>query len=677
MSGTHQATDGARRDTDGQTPDWVPDPALADASPVAAFARRASATSGRDLREYRDLWRWSVEEPNAFWTTLWEHLGMPSLPPGTPALADRSMPGARWFPGTTLNYAAEVFRDRPTDDVAVVAETETGARREVTWGELQAQAAAVAAALRARGVGVGDRVVGYLPNGVEAVVAFLATASIGAVWAVCGLDYAGAAAADRLGQLDPLVLVAATTATVGGRTIDRSAEVARLRETMPSLRTTIIVGERDARLPGAQSFDDLLTGGATAIEPVALPFDHPLWVLFSSGTTGRPKGIVHGHGGVILEHRKQMSMHLGLRAGDRLFWYTSPSWMMWNFLVGALLEGVSVVCYDGSPSHPAVDRLWELAERWRVQVLGASPGYLSACQKAGVDIGDRELDALRAVCVTGSTFPTDLHQWWMAQVPPSVQVSSCSGGTDVVSGFASSAPNLPVWAGELSAPCLGVDLCAYDAKARTVVGDVGELVVRRPLPSMPLRFWNDPDGERLRTSYFDAFPGVWRHGDWITVTGHGSVVIHGRSDATLNRRGVRMGSSDIYGPVEEIPEVTEALVVGLEEPDGGYWMPMYVTLADGVELDDDLRARIVTAIRAGVSPRHVPDEIHRAPGIPHTRTGKKLEVPVKRLLRGDDLDSILDPASVDRPDLLDWYRQQGALRRHARTEASPHPDRDR
>jgi acetoacetyl-CoA synthetase len=646
-------------------PDLVPDPDSVARARITDFARVASQRAGLDLTtDYASLWRWSVAELDEFWRVLWDYMGLAPRADDQPALAEEVMPGARWFPGATVSYAAQALHDRPADGVAVVAATQEGEPREVTWAELRRDVAALAATLADLGVGRGDRVVGYLPNGAEAVVALLATASLGAVWAVCGMDYAAEAAEARFGQLEPAALVAATSYTHGGRRRDRAAEVAALRAALPTLRATILLGDAGedvAGLEGATAWTQAVDREAP-FEPVLVPFDHPLWVLFSSGTTGKPKGIVHGHGGVLLEQLKTHALHFDLGPGDRLLWYTTPSWMMWNFLVGGLLVGATVVCYDGSPTVPDTGGLWSLAARLGVGTLGMSPAYIAACRKAGVDPAAGN-QALVRVGVSGSTFPADSFRWLSACLGPGVQISSISGGTDVVSAFVGSAPNTPVWAGELSARYLGVALEAWDASGRPVVGEVGELVVTRPMPSMPVAFWADPDGSRYRDAYFETFPGVWRHGDWITVTERGTVVIHGRSDATLNRHGIRMGSSDIVDPVERLPEVTEAMVVGVETEDGGYWMPLFVRLAEGAVLDEPLRERIREAIRTSASPRHVPDEIIAAPGIPHTRTGKKLEVPVKRLLRGDDPSRALDRGSIDDPSLVGWYAEQGSLRR--------------
>lgn len=639
---------------------WTPPADAWETSRLGAFARLAQERSGLDLvGDYAALWRWSVDDLDAFWSTAWEFFGLPTLATAQPILAEERMPGASWFPGVRLNFAGEVFRGRDPEAEALVELAEDGTSTSLTWAELSRRVAAVATGLRDLGVGEGDRVVGYLPNRSEAVVALLATASVGAVWAVCGLDYAPAAAEARLGQLAPTVLIGATSQLLGGRVRDTGDALAALAAAIPGV-TTVVVGDA-AAVPGGLPWDDLVSAPGACLEPVDIAFDHPLWVLFSSGTTGRPKGIVHGHGGTTLEQLKMAALHLDLGPGSRFLWYTSPSWMMWNVQVGALLAGATVILVEGSPAHPRADELWRHAADQRVTVLGTSPAYVGACLKAGADLGSLELGALRTVGITGSTFSPQAHERLAAQLGDRVQIGSLSGGTDVATAVVGCAPVLPVWPGELSAPWLGAPVDAWSDAGEPVRGVQGELVLTRPMPSMPVAFWDDPDGSRLRAAYFEYFPGVWRHGDAITLTDHGSVVIHGRSDATLNRKGVRIGSGDLYAVVESLPEVAEAMVIGLEEGDD-YWMPLFVVTADGRPLDEPMAERIRSAIATGLSPRHVPDELIQVEAIPHTRTGKKLEVPVKRILGGRRPEDVADPNSVDRPDLLTWYADLAARR---------------
>ncbi|MEV0541365.1 acetoacetate--CoA ligase [Nocardia salmonicida] len=638
-------------------PQWVPNAHDVASARITDFAAFVTARTGEEYPDYQALWRWSVDDIAGFWQAVWDYFELGET--AGEVLGSREMPGAQWFPGTRLNYVDQVIRMAQFGRPAVIALHEDAEPREVSWSELIEQVTVFARTLREQGVEAGDRVIGYLPNIPEAIVAFLATASIGAVWSACGQDYSAKAALDRLGQLEPTVLVTADGYRFGGKEHDKRADIAALRDGLPSLRATVVVSQLELEVSDTLSWTDAIAdAGLGVIETVPVDFDHPLWIVFSSGTTGLPKGIVHGHGGVLLEHLKAVALQSNMGPEDTFFWYTSPSWMMWNFQVAGLLTGSTIVTYDGSPTAGGPDALWRLAAQVGATVFGTSPGYVLGCIKAGsVPRADHDLSALRSVGITGSSLPVSSALWLNENAGEHVQVNSISGGTDVVSAFVGGVPTVPVWPGELSAPYLGVALDAFDEQGLPVRGEVGELVVTAPMPSMPVSFWRDDDEKRYHAAYFDTFPGVWRHGDWITLTEHGSIVVHGRSDSTLNRHGIRMGSADIYQVVEQFPEIAEALVIGAEQPDGGYWMPLFVLLAPGAELTEDLKTRLATAIRTEVSPRHVPDEIREAPGIPHTRTGKKLEVPIKKLFQGADPARVVERSAVDDPALLDWYAQ--------------------
>ena len=639
------------------SPIWTPKEADVANSQIARFGEYVTAKYGAKTATYLELWDWSVNHIDEFWLAIWEFFGMRSDTDYDDVLKGTVMPDIYWFEGATLNYAEHALRYSAGPEAALIAISEDGSTAATSWDELRAEVGALGHWLRASGVQRGDRVVGYLPSGRHAVVAFLATASLGAVWSACGQDLGAPGAAARFSQLDPVVLIAANGYRWNGESHDRREQVRELRKLLPTVRVTVAVPHL-----GRTPVDDGVVTWEEATSTPAVPrfesvgFADPLWVLFSSGTTGPPKGIVHGHGGVLLEHHKMLGLHLDLKGSDPFFWYTNTNWMMWNVVVSGLLVGATIVVYDGSPSYPNEQQLFDLAAAHRVEVLGVSPGYLLNCEKAGIEPGrDLDLSALRVLASTGSPLPASSYPWVREHVGRQVQLDSTSGGTDVVSAFAGSAPTTPVWAGEVSAPMLGVALEAWDPEGRALVDAVGELVITKPMPSMPIYFWNDPDCSQYRDSYFDTFPGVWRQGDWITQTARGSVVFSGRSDSTLNRHGVRLGSADIYEVVEKLPEIREALVIGAEFPDGAYWMPLFVVVEPGNALDDATRERIVSAIRTDASPRHVPDEIWEVPAIPHTRTGKKLEIPVKRILQGVAVEQATNPDAVDDIDALSYF----------------------
>ncbi len=645
---------------------WTPTADAREHSELAHYLAWLRRERSLDFADYDELWRWSVADLPSFWASIWDYFAIEAHEPYERVLASHDLPGAEWFPGARLNYAEHMLgRDEDADAVAIVAVSQTRESSELTFGELREQVARARAGLLRLGIEPGDRVVAYLPNIPETIVAFLAAASLGAVWATCPPEFGVRSVVHRLGQLSPTVLLAVAGYGFGDKLIDRRAEVEAIREQLPSLRAVVHVpyaGGPQDELPGSLPWRELLAEHEPLeFEPV--PFAHPLYVLFSSGTTGLPKAIVHGHGGILLEHLKNHGLSWDLRPGDRLQWFTTTAWMMWNALVSTLLVRASIVLIDGNPAYPDLSAQWRLAEATRPTMLGLSPSFVLACRKEGVDPGRRfDLSSIRSLGVAGSPLPLEGFAWLYEQFDSSVLLNLGSGGTDICAGIVQGSPLLPVYAGEMSGRCLAVDAQAFGPDGRPVVGSLGELVICKPMPSMPVALWNDPDGSRYRAAYFDEFPGVWRHGDWIAFTERGSSVITGRSDATLNRGGVRLGTSEFYAVVEELDEVTDSLVVHLEANDE---LLLFVVLRPGTELDAELRSRIARALRGGLSPRHVPDAVVAVPSIPRTLTGKKLELPVKRILTGTPAEDVASADALVDPSALE------AFVAYAQTRAAP------
>jgi len=648
---------------------WKPSENRSKEANVTAFITWLKDNKGLDFDKYEELWNWSVTGIEEFWACLWEYFNIAAARSYEKVLSSRSMPGARFFEGSKINYAEHVFRNMTSARPALLFQSEIRPLTEVSWQELYSDTASIAASLRSMGVGKGDRVVAYMPNIPETIKAFLACASIGAVWSSCSPDFGIRSVTDRFKQIEPKVLFAVDGYQYGGKTFDCLPAITEIRKGIPSLKVTVLVPyvskpSAEGLKEGLVAWQDIL-GKKAELEYEHVPFNHPIWVVYSSGTTGLPKGLVHGQGGILLEFMKFLSLHVDIKPGDRFFWFSTTGWVMWNILQGGLLVGATPVLYDGSPGYPNMDVLWDMAEKARINVFGTSAAFITACMNSGLEPGKKyKLTNLKTIGSTGSPLSPEGFRWVYEKVKDDLLLASVSGGTDPCSAFLGSCPTLPVYAGELQCRCLGVKAQAFDEAGNALIGEVGELVITEPLPSMPLYLWNDNDNKRYIESYFEMYPGVWRHGDWVKITERGGAVVLGRSDSTLKRMGVRMGSSEIYAAVEELPEIADSLIVGYNLPKGDYRMPLFVVLKAGAVLDEGMKEKIRKKIRSALSPRHVPDDIHQVAEIPKTLNAKKLEVPVKKILSGIPVEKAVNIDSMSNPAAMGYFvelaKRQGA-----------------
>ncbi|MBY4731419.1 acetoacetate--CoA ligase [Cupriavidus pauculus] len=648
----------------GGAPMWTPSAAFADSSRIAAFMAWLRRERSLDFPDYASLWNWSVTDIEAFWQTIVDYFDVRFDTPARSVLDRRTMPGARWFDGATLNYVQQVFRHAGSGEqrrrTAIRHAGEAVELADISWETLEKQVASMAHALRQMGVARGDRVAGYLPNIPATVVAFLAAASIGAVWSGCAPDMGQVAVIDRFRQIEPKVLIAVDGYRYGGKVYDRAPVLADLVAALPSLTDIVIVPSIGSHIDTGSrvrrhSWADVV-GHDVALRIDPVPFDHPLWIVYSSGTTGMPKPIVHGHGGIVIEQLKLMAFHNNLGPDDVFHWYSSSGWIMWNAQIAGLLLGTTIALYDGNPAWPDAGVLWRFVDDARVTMFGAGAAFFTSCMKAGIEPAQiADVSRLRGIGSTGSPLPEEAYAWIYAHVRKDVWLAPMSGGTDFAGSFVAGCPLLPVYAGEMQCRCLGAKVEAFDDSGRALIDEVGELVCTQPMPSMPLFLWGDADGKRYRDSYFDTYPNAWRHGDWIRISARGGATIYGRSDATINRHGIRMGTSELYRVVEELPEVLDSLVVDLEYLGRESYMPLFVVLRDGLQLDDALRDTMRARIRAALSSRHVPNDIVQAPAVPRTLSGKKMEVPIKKLLLGHSADKIANPDAMANPDCLEWY----------------------
>ena len=641
---------------------WSPGSEFIEQANITRFTKWLDQEKNLQFNDYESLWEWSTEHIEEFWKTIVEYFDIQFHHPYKKVLSSHKMPGVKWFEGATLNYTEQVFKNYNENYPALISESENRLMSEMSWSELHKQVASVSRFMRDKNIKKGDRVVAFMPNTPETVVAFLATASIGAVWSSCSPEFGAESVIERFKQIKPKLMFAVEGCLYIGKKIDRTDIVLEIRNEIPEIETLILIdyidttGEIGNKIKDKISFDEVLKTKADKIEYDYVEFNDPLWVLYSSGTTGKPKAITHSQGGIVLEHTKYLSLHSNVKPGSRFFWYSTTGWMMWNFMMGSLLVGGTAVLYDGSPAYPDMNRLWDLADRAKVETFGTSAAYIMACKKTGiVPKKEHDLSALKSIGSTGSPLPIAGFKWCYENVKSDLWLNSVSGGTDICSVFTGGLPTLSVFPGEIQCRSLGAKVESYDDDGNHNFGRVGEMVISEPMPSMPIYFWNDENFKRYTDSYFEMYPDKWRHGDWIEITERGGAIISGRSDSTLNRGGIRIGTAEIYSAVEKIPEIKDSLIIGLERDEGKYYLPLFVVLQKGENLSDDLIKRISATLRKQFSPRHVPDEVFQIKEVPYTLSGKKMETPVKKYFRGGDIDQVLNKDAMRNPEAFDYF----------------------
>lgn len=636
---------------------WTPSETLKSESNLQQYISWLKQNRKLSFTDYHHLWKWSVNHIDEFWESIWSYFNI--LHDGAYAHVRSSdrMPYTEWFAGTKLNYTEHIFRKATDQHPAIVFKSENSSLKKISWAELQEQVASLQHFLKQQGVKTGDRLVAYMPCISEATVGLLASASLGAIWSSCSPDFGTNAVVDRFAQIEPKVLIAVDQYTYGGKTFDKSEVLRDLVKAMPTLECVVVVSEKTPVTydKPTHHWNTVLNAKGPGLEFVRVPFNHPMWVLYSSGTTGLPKAIMHSQGGILLEQLKYGTFHNDFKPGERCFWYTTTGWMMWNYIHGSLLAGGTMVLYDGSPGFPDLNALWKFSQDAAIHHFGTSAGFILANLKEDIKPSRFDLSALRSIGSTGSTLPAEGFDWVYDRVKKDLWLASMSGGTDVCSAFVGGNPMWPVYAGEIQCRALGCKLEAFNEVGKTVMDEVGEMVITEPMPSMPVSFWNDPDFKRYNDSYFEMFPGVWRHGDWTKITARQGVIIYGRSDATLNRGGVRIGTSEIYRAVDKVKEVKDSLIICLEKERGEFWMPLFVVMQEGQTLDDAIKKKVNTTIRREYSPRHVPDEIIAVPDIPYTISGKKTETPVKKVLMGKDPKEVVNAGALKNPASMDFF----------------------